>query len=230
MFTLDNFYKSEEWKAFISTLKISRVNEEGVIICEHCNNPIVSKYDCIGHHKIHLNNDNINDYEISLNSDNVMLVHHRCHNQIHNRWNGTKGHKFKKKRIYLVYGPPCAGKTSYVKEHATMHDIVLDMDNIYQCISINDKYIKPNTLKNNVFSIRDCILDMIKTRYGNWDNAFIIGGYPTIGERERIQKELGIDKLVHINTEKNICLDRAKELRPDEWIEYVENYFEKFQE
>lgn len=233
MFTLDNFYKSDEWKAFIATLKIARVNDEGVIICEHCGKPIINKYDCIGHHKIHLTNKNVNDFNISLNPDNVILIHHRCHNQIHNRWtgwDGTKGHTFKKKRVYLVYGPPCSGKSSYVKEHATMHDLVLDIDKIWQCISTNDKYVKPNTLKSNVFQIRDCMFDMIKTRLGYWDNAFVIGGYPTIGERERIQRELGIDEMIYINTDKQTCLERASKSRPSEWQIFIENYFEKFQE
>ena len=48
MFTLDNFYQSKEWVSFVNKLKVSRVNEEGFIICGHCNKAIVSKYDCIG--------------------------------------------------------------------------------------------------------------------------------------------------------------------------------------
>ena len=233
MFTLNSFYKSNEWKRFIKNLKIERVNDEGVIICGHCKKPIVSNYDCIGHHITHLTEDNVNDYNISLNPNNVMLVHHKCHNEIHKRWNGwdgTQGHRFKKKKIFLVYGSPCSGKTTYVKEHATMHDIVVDIDKIWQCISINDKYIKPNTLKPNVFKVRDCILDMIKTRFGYWDNAYIIGGCPTIGERERLQKEIGIDELIYIKSDKETCLERANETRPEAWQKFIESYFEKLQE
>ena len=81
------------------------------IICGHCNKAIVSKYDCIGHHITHLTKENVNDYNISLNPDNVILVHHKCHNQIHNRFNG-----YKKKRVFLVYGAPCSGKSTWVNK------------------------------------------------------------------------------------------------------------------
>lgn len=223
MFTLDNFYQSKEWISFISNLKVERVNDEGFIICGHCNKAIVSKYDCIGHHITHLTEDNVNDYNISLNPDNVMLVHHKCHNKIHNRFNG-----YKKKQVYLVYGAPCSGKSTWVNKHAGRNDLILDIDKIYQCISINKEYIKPNSIKNNVFQIRDCILDMIKTRYGFWENAYIIGGYPFRGDRERLQRDIGA-VLVYIEATKEECINRAKQ-RPKEWIDYIENYFEKFQE
>lgn len=221
-FTLDNFYQSKEWISLVAQLRIDRVNSEGELLCEYCNKPIITKYDCIGHHKIALTDNNVTDYNISLNEENIMLVHHKCHNRIHERFCGMK-----RKEVYLVYGAPCSGKSTYVKEHASRNDIVLDIDKIYECISINKKYIKPNSIKNNVFYIRDCILDMIKTRYGYWEKAFIIGGYPLRMDRERLIKELGCIP-IFIDEEKEICIKRVKD-RPKEWKKYIEDYFEKFQ-
>ena len=71
------------------------------------------------------------------------------------------------------------------------------------------------------------MLDMIKTRYGYWEKAFIIGGYPLKMDRERLVKELGCIP-IFIDEEKEICLQRAKD-RPKEWGKYIEDYFEKFQ-
>ena len=102
MFTLQTFYRSKEWENLLEQLKLERVNSDGQIICEHCGKPITLKYDCIGHHKIELNDLNVNDYNISLNPDNIMLIHFKCHNKIHERFNGFK------QQVYIVYGSPCS--------------------------------------------------------------------------------------------------------------------------
>ena len=85
MITLYDFYRSKPWENLLKTLKMDRLNEQGELICEYCGKPIVRKYDCIGHHKIELTEDNFSDADISLNPDNIMLVHHKCHNIIHDK-------------------------------------------------------------------------------------------------------------------------------------------------
>ena len=101
--TPHDLYKSKEWQDLLQTLKLDRINEEGKLICEHCGKEIVKGYDCIGHHKIPLNSSNVNDYNISLNPDNIMLIHFKCHNAVHNRF----GFELPKK-VYIVYGSPCS--------------------------------------------------------------------------------------------------------------------------
>lgn len=222
MYSLDNFYQSKAWEKFLQVLKDERTNDEGFIICAHCGEPIVKKYDCIGHHKIELTEENVNDFEISLNPDNVDLVHHRCHNQIHERFGSYM------RKVYIVYGAPCSGKTSFVRDAANKEDLILDIDSIWEMISNNDRYIKPGRLKQNVFMIRDAILDQIRTRAGGWRNAYIIGGYPLHMERQRLATALGAE-LIHIDTEKAECIKRSLD-RPGYWDEYIEEYFEKYQE
>lgn len=185
-YTLKSFYKSKEWANLLAQLKDERTKADGFLCCEHCGKPIIKAYDCIGHHKKELTESNVNDYQVSLNPDNIMLIHFRCHNQIHERWGFVKP-----KQVYLVYGAPCSGKTTWVREVAGSEDIVLDIDNIWQMISVNDRYVKPNRLKTNVFGVRDCIMDMIRTRTGSWKNAYVIGGYPLGMERQRVIDSLG---------------------------------------
>ena len=221
MFRIDNFYKSNEWRLLLSQLKSER-ERDGVLYCEHCGKPIIKAYDCIGHHKQELTGANVNDYAVSLNPDNIMLVHHRCHNDIHERW----GH-VKQKRVYLVYGAPCSGKTTWVRENAGKEDIVLDMDSIWQMISINDRYIKPGRLKANVFAVRSCILDMIKTRMGHWHNAYIIGGYPLAMDRQRLEQATGCE-MIFINESKQKCIERAKADNRHGWDEYIDEWFRDY--
>ena len=218
MFTLDNFYKSKEWEGLVEQLKIERVNEHGQLICEYCGKPITRKYDCIGHHEIELTEDNVNDYQISLNEDNIKLIHFKCHNKIHNRFDGFY------QTVYLVYGSPCSGKTTWVNDVANDDDLILDIDSIWTCISKQDKYNKNNRLKANVFGIRDCIIDQIRCRVGMWRNAYIIGGYPLRTDRDRLCSLLKA-KPIFIDTSKEECLLRCVN---DDWKQFVEDWFENF--
>ena len=194
--------------------------EDYTKICEHCGKPIVNKYDCIGHHKIELTNSNVYDADVALNPDNIMLVHHRCHNKIHNKLGiGIK-------QVYLVYGSPLSGKTTFVQESMNPGDLIVDIDNIWQCVSGCERYVKPNRLKQNVFAIRDELIRMVRMRQGNWLNAYVIGGYPLISERERLIKSLGARE-VFIDTPKEVCLERAVN-RPEEYSKYILDWFEKY--
>lgn len=220
MFTLDNFYKSKQWEELRARLMLERLNEHGELICEHCGQPISKAYDCIGHHKQELTEENVNDYNISLNPDNVQLIHFRCHNKIHQRFEGFY------QSVFLVYGSPCSGKTTWVRENANDDDLILDIDSIWESICKSDRYHKPNRLKKNVFGIRDCILDQIRTRTGMWRNAFVIGGYPLRSDRDRLCEMLRA-KSIFIDATKEECLSRAK---TELWKDFIEDWFDSYTE
>lgn len=217
---LKSFYKSKQWEKLIEQLKIERINDEGLLLCEHCGKPIVKKYDCIGHHKIELTDDNVNDYEVSLNPNNIMLIHFRCHNIIHQRYEGFK------QKVYLVYGSPCSGKTTFVDSVATADDLIIDIDRIWECLSINDRYHKPNRLKSNVFGVRDCLIEQVKTRNGMWKNCYIVGTYPLRTDRKRLCELLNAEP-IFIDETKAVCISRAMN---DEWKKYIDDWFEDYVE
>lgn len=127
MFTLNNFYKSNQWRDLVNLLKLERVNEDGYVVCERCGKPILKPYDCIAHHKIELTNDNVNDVNISLNPDNIELIHFKCHNKDHKRF----GYENQRK-VYIVYGAPYAGKSEWVRSVASYEDLIVDINDIYQ--------------------------------------------------------------------------------------------------
>lgn len=224
MYNLETFYRSREWRSLLENLKLERVDDKGQIICEYCQKPITRAYDVIGHHKEHLTEENVNDFNISLNPDNISFVHHRCHNFIHNKL-GYSG-----RQVFVVYGAPLSGKTTWVKNNMSEGDIVVDMDSIWQCISGCDRYIKPNRLKAVAFKVRDSLIDSIKYRYGKWRNAYVIGGYPYQSERERLCKELGARE-IFIDVSKDECIDRlqaSEDRNQDEWRKYIDEWFERY--
>lgn len=224
MYTLYDFYRSKPWGLLLVTLKHERVGSSGQLICEYCGKPIVRKYDCIGHHKTELTEDNFTDAEISLNPDNIMLVHHKCHNIIHNKLAHGR------RSVYIVYGSPMAGKTSYVNSVKAEGDLIIDMDSIWQCVSGADRYIKPQRLNAVVFGVRDYLLDCVKYRRGKWLNAYIIGGYPLISERERLAKDLSAE-LIFIDTDYDTCVNRLVECTDRDkkvWEQYISEWWEKY--
>lgn len=227
---LSTFYQSQEWRGLLDILKNERTDANGNIICEYCGKPITRKYDCIGHHKIELTEENVNDYSVSLNPDNISLIHFRCHNEIHKRFEGFK------QDVYLVYGSPCSGKSSYVDEVAEPDDLILDIDRIWDAVCNDGRYNKmkgksgrPHRLRANVFGIRDAIIDQIKTRTGKWRNAYIVGGYPLAVERERL---CGILRARPIFVEATLeeCLTRCETERPVEWKKYILDWFDAYTE
>lgn len=220
MYKLNTFYQSKKWRKLVDILKIERLNADGQLICEHCGKPIVKAYDCIGHHIIELTEDNVNDVNISLNPDYVMLIHFKCHNIIHERYEGFN------RKVYLVYGSPCSGKSTFVNDNARHDDLVVDIDKIWECISISNRYHKGARLKANVFGIRDCLIDQIKIRKGNWRAAYVIGGYPLASDRERMIELLGAEP-IFIDEPKEVCLARCEN---DDWRGYVEDWFDSYTE
>lgn len=229
--SLSQFYNSKEWRSFRQYVINERINKnDGVLYCQHSNKPLINSYDIVIHHITPLTMSNVNDLNVSLNPNNVLIVSQVAHNEIHARF----GYNTERK-VYYVYGAPCAGKTTFVKNIKGNSDLVVDMDNIWQCITSADRYTKPDALKQNAFMVRDCLMDMVRTRAGRWERAFVIDGGAVKGERERKIALLGAEP-VYIDTDKGTCLkrlhDNARGTTRDvkEWTRYIERWFEDYTE
>lgn len=227
--TLRQFYNSEEWRAFRKQLIHERTSSDGILYDEHSGKPLMKAYDIILHHKRPLTSENVNDYSISLNPDNIMIVSHRSHNEIHARFG------FCTQKVYYVFGPPCAGKTTFVNSVKGNSDIILDIDNIWQCVTGGERYVKPNALKTNVFTIRDCIIDMIRTRAGRWENAYVIDGGARRSDRDRLISLLGAEP-VYIDTDRATCMirlasdEKRTQEQKEQWARYIDEWFENYTE
>lgn len=229
--SLPQFYNSQEWRKFRTGLIQKRVNPvDGILYDEHSGQPLIKSYDIVLHHIKPLTMQNVNDYSISLNPDNIMIVSQRSHNEIHARFGYCT-----ERKVYFVYGAPCSGKTTFVNSVKGNSDIVVDMDNIWQCITGGNRYDKPNALKQNAFAVRDFITDMIRTRAGKWENAYIIEGGALKGDRERKTAILGA-QLLFIDEDKETCLTRLQrdtgrtEEQKEQWAKYIEQWFNDFTE
>ena len=222
---LNDFYYTKEWRELRRYLMETRLNENGELICAHCTKAILNSYECIGHHKKALTLENVNDANVSLNPENIDLVHLTCHNEIENRFG------FFKQRVYLVHGSICSGKSTFVKEQAGKNDLIVDMDNIWESISNNERNVKPETLKRVVFGVYDFLIDSVSHRLGKWSNCYVLTTKALPMDRKRLADKLGAT-IIHIDTGKEECLRRLKEnpngRNVEEYTKLIEKYFEDF--
>lgn len=219
---LSSFYRSKEWENLSKLIRIERVNSNGDLCCEDCGRPIVNAYEAICHHVKELTETNVHDVNISLNPMNIQVLCRSCHNRIHARF-GFNPDK-RTRNVYIVWGSPCAGKARYVEEAAGSNDLIVDIDKLYEAMSLG----RSNAVKSNVLSVYRQLIDMVKTRNGRWNDAYIIRTLPLQIDRELILRECGGGELIHIDTPKDECLLEA-EKRGGDWVKWTEEYWRKFQ-
>lgn len=228
MFNLKNFYKSSKWELLRKQVILDRLTPEGATICEHCGKPILNKFDIIAHHKIELTEANVNDYMISLNPENLMLVHLACHRAIHEGLGFTK-----KQNVYIIWGSPGAGKTTYALNQMDANDMIVDIDLIYKAFNPLTT-VKPKQISSIVFEIWHELTNrngMIASRKGTWRNCYIVGCLQSKTEREELANNLNAE-LIHINTSKEECLKRIlddpkRKHNLDQSIEWLNNYWDE---
>ena len=184
------------------------------------------------HHKVELTLDNIDDVNVTLNPDNIEVLCHDCHNAAHKRFGYVVGAK----HVYLVYGSPCAGKTTYVNSVATRNDLIVDLDKIHRAICICGLYDKPDATKRVAFNVRDYLLDEVRTATPRrkWQDAYIIGTYPDRIDRDIFVQDYGAE-LIHIDTSKEECIKRAyqdieRSSIRDAVIGWINAYWERYRE
>ncbi len=240
-----DFYRGEDWAYCKAQVLQQRLKADGSIICEHCGKPIVKGFNpsannnagaIVFHHKIYLNNLNVNDASISINPNNIQIVHWSCHNEIHQRFGFSGGNNIPEKKVYLITGASCSGKTSYVKERIQANDIVVDIDDIWEMVSGQPRYIKPNALKPIVFKIRDELKGLIQRGTGTWRNAFIIESLPSKQDREREAdkyKAFNVE-VVTMDATQDECLQRlhnnpsGRDIKSYEG--YINEYYSRYKE
>ena len=236
--TLASFYAGDDWSECKAAVLSKRI-KGGAIYCEHCGEIILKDFNprernnagaMVFHHKRPLLTvADANNAAISINENNIAILHWQCHNIVHNRFTGQNTQP--EQKVYLITGAPCSGKTTFARERMQAGDVIVDIDDIWQQISGQPRYVKPNSLKPIVFKTRDEQEEQVRIRSGTWRNAFIIKSLPLPMERTRAAERFGAE-LITLETTKEECLERLRK-KPNgrnvaDYEKFINNYFDMY--
>jgi|15BtaG_2_1085339.scaffolds.fasta_scaffold12649_2 hypothetical protein len=131
------------------------------------------------------------------------------------------------KNIKIVMGCSCSGKSTFVERFKKRGDIVWDFDKIHGALSGEDTHEHIDHIRKYIFSMREKFYNDLKNEMEV--RVWIINSSPSKEIRTKFLKELNAE-ILYIKRDKKECLEIAKNERPKEWIKYIDEYFEKFEE
>lgn len=124
--------------------------------------------------------------------------------------------------IRVVIGPPCSGKSTYVRQHREKGDVIIDFDKLAQCLGSDEKHAAPDAIKAVTFKARDAA---IKEVCENGYDAWIIHTKPT--EKQREMYDAAGAEYIEMDTDLETCLERCEsDDRPPGTAEIIKRYFE----
>lgn len=123
-------------------------------------------------------------------------------------------------KVRIVYGPPSAGKTTYMEQHAKPDDLVVDIDRVYACFSNSPMYTKPQKLWGVMQKIKAAALDAIKAQAPQGCTLWILGGFATKAQRNEMASLFdGHDvECVLVYADEQTCIARSKTANYPLWI------------
>lgn len=127
--------------------------------------------------------------------------------------------------VYLIYGSPCSGKSTYIKEHIQRGDLVCDVDLIYEAISGQDPHDADLYVHEVALQLKSSLFDIIRKREGGWNNAYVVSIANTKEKLQEAKDQINADECIFIDTPYEVCMERAKK-RPFyfQWI--IKEWFE----
>lgn len=122
--------------------------------------------------------------------------------------------------ITIVYGPPCAGKSTYVDKVSGAGDVVVDYDILARALGSTVAHGVSGSIRSVAFAVRETAIFLILK--GLDDPAFIIHTNPTTDKISDYKKAGATFVLVDPGLEE--CLSRA-ENRPANTREAIEAWY-----
>ncbi len=132
-------------------------------------------------------------------------------------------------KVKLVYGAPCSGKSTYVKEHAGEHDFIWDFDKLLMaCTNQTGQSADGHPMANFVIDLRKTIIEAVQSR-PSIENLYITCLWIT----DKLKSEVeGLDtEEIFIEATKEECFQRLNEdeNRPNkgEWHKLINTWFKE---
>lgn len=216
------FYGSKAWRRCRDAYVADRVLVDGGM-CESCREKAGEEL----HHIRELTVANIGDPEVTLNHDNLAWLCRDCHFKAHREliarslrrkragslvneagYYFDENGEIRQAKVYIVYGSPASGKTSYVRKHRREGDLVVDLDLIKQAISMQGGKDAPDNLLEVALAMREAAYGMIESRVADCRTSWVVASLPERAERLALAERLGAE-LVYIDATYGECIKRA---------------------
>jgi predicted kinase len=114
--------------------------------------------------------------------------------------------------LYIITGPPCVGKSTWVRERAKTGDIVVDLDRIALAITAEatPHHEYPGHIRKAAIMVRQTAV-AVAINYGQRGTAYIIHAKP--GKMLNKYKRAGA-VMVELEAPMSVLMERAKAERP----------------
>jgi predicted kinase len=130
--------------------------------------------------------------------------------------------------VFVVTGPPAAGKTTWVREHAKPGDITIDYDTLAQALSpelASDPADQPKYVTDVVMAARSAAID--EATYGSpiTHDVYLVHSMPGRQHLNRYRK-YGFE-VITIDPGYTECMRRAQDERTPRQVEQVHEWYER---
>jgi 5-methylcytosine-specific restriction protein A len=112
--------------------------------------------------------------------------------------------------LTIVCGAPASGKSTFVKEHMSAHDMVIDLDEIIETLSLRHRYHwgRSNWISRALRYRNNLLGALAKKKYTN--AVWLMVGAPAPSERARWSELLQPKEIVVLETPAATCIDRIR--------------------
>lgn len=125
--------------------------------------------------------------------------------------------------IHVVIGPPCAGKTTYVREHAKAGDVIVDYDALAQALGEKEKHGAEGAIADAAYKARNAVINYLLQ---NEAEGWIIHSDPSEWQIKRY--EAAEADVIRLDADEETCLEHAEaDGRSADNIERIHEWFER---